>query len=74
VVFVPPEAVVSSASGPVVYVAVGSQAQRRAVTIGISEDERVEITTGLEAGELVITRGQTNLPDGAAITVQLQAP
>jgi RND family efflux transporter MFP subunit len=71
VVFVPPEAIVGSGANAAVYVAVGSQARRRLVTVGISEEERVEITSGVEAGDLVITRGQTSLPDGSAISVQL---
>lgn len=74
VVFVPPEAVIGGAGDAVVYVAVGSQARRRTVTTGITDDERVEITSGLDAGELVITRGQANLPDGAAISVDLRTP
>ena len=73
-VFVPPDAVVGGAGGAVVYVALGGQAQRRTVTTGIADDERVEITSGLEAGELVITRGHANLPDGAAISVDLRTP
>ena len=74
VVFVPPEAVVGTGASAVVYVAAGSQAQRRSVTIGIADDERVEITSGVGAGDLVITRGHTNLPDGAAISVEVQRP
>lgn len=74
VVFVSPEAVVGAGGDAAVYVAVGSQAQRRAVTTGIADDERVEITSGVDAGELVITRGHANLPDGAAINVEVQQP
>ena len=73
VVFVTAEAIVGSGANAAVYVAVGNQAQRRTVTTGISDDERVEITSGVEAGDLVITRGQTNLPDGATISVDLGA-
>ena len=74
VVFVPPEAVVGTGANAALYVAVGSQAQRRPVTLGIADDERVEITSGVNAGELVITRGHTNLAEGAAISVEVQRP
>ena len=70
-VFVPVEALVRSAREAVLYVAAGNTAERRVVTVGVETDERVEITSGLKAGELVITRGQNGLEDGAAISVDL---
>jgi len=39
------------------------------VTTGLSDADSVEIVSGVEAGELVITRGQGGLADGAAISV-----
>jgi membrane fusion protein, multidrug efflux system len=71
VVFVPPEAVVRAGGETVVMVANGSAAERRAVTTGIAEENRVEIRTGLRAGELVITRGQLGLVNGQAISVSV---
>jgi len=50
-------------------VAAGSRAERRVVKTGIEDEARIEITEGLRAGELVITRGQLGLTDGAAVTV-----
>jgi len=74
-VFVPAEALVRSgdkAGGEaVLFVAAGNTAKRRAVTVGVETDERAEITSGIKAGELVITRGQAGLQDGAAISVDL---
>jgi membrane fusion protein (multidrug efflux system) len=52
-----------------VFVAVNGTAGRRIVTTGLRNDDFVEITSGIEAGELVITRGQLGLTDGAAISV-----
>jgi hypothetical protein len=43
------------------------------VTIGISTEERVEIRSGVQAGDLVITRGHANLPDGALVSVDTGA-
>jgi RND family efflux transporter MFP subunit len=68
-VFVPAEAVVRSGRDAVLFIAAGNTAERRAVTLGVETDERVEITSGLKAGELVVTRGQAALANGAAISV-----
>jgi RND family efflux transporter MFP subunit len=69
VVFLPPEAVVRDGDETVVFVAAGDRAERRVVTIGLSDLQRVEITSGLQEGELVVTRGQLNLIDGSLINV-----
>jgi RND family efflux transporter MFP subunit len=68
-VLVAPEAIVRDASGAAVFVAAGDHAERRAVTLGVSDDRRVQITSGVRAGELVIMRGHSGLADGAAISV-----
>ena len=52
-----------------VFVANGSRAERRRVKTGIADESRVEITEGVRAGELVITRGHVGLTEGAALTV-----
>jgi multidrug efflux pump subunit AcrA (membrane-fusion protein) len=52
-----------------VYVAANGKAQRRAIETGIEDGEHVEVRSGVKAGEMVITHGQTGLPDGAAISV-----
>ncbi len=70
-VFVPVEALVRSGREVLLYVAAGNTAERRVVTVGVETDERAEIASGLEAGELVITRGQNGLEDGATISVDL---
>ncbi len=71
VVFIPPEALVRLGSETAVFVAAGDRAERRVVTTGISDDRGVEITSNLRPGELVITRGQNGLADGARINVAL---
>ncbi len=74
-IFVPAEAVVRAGGQAgreaALYIAAGNTAERRAVMVGVETDDRVEITSGIKAGELVITRGQSGLPDGAAISVDL---
>ena len=68
-VLVPAEAVLREGGETVVFVVSDSRARRRPVKTGIEDAARIEITSGLRAGELVITRGHVGLSDGAAITV-----
>ena len=77
VVLVPVAAVVREAEETAVFVAVGNKARRRVIVPGLGNAEHVEVRSGLKAGELVITRGQAGLPDGATISVtpaQTSAP
>lgn len=68
VVLVPAAAVVREGAETFVFIADAGRAQRRAVQIGIAEETRVEIVSGVKAGEIVIVEGQVGLPDEAAIT------
>jgi RND family efflux transporter MFP subunit len=68
-VLVPTEALVRDGNDVAVFVAAESRAERRRVKTGIEDAARTEITEGVRAGELVITRGHVGLSDGAAITV-----
>ena len=68
-VLIPAEAIVREGGETVIFVAAGSRAERRSVKTGIEDEARIEITDGLRAGELVITRGHLGLTDGAAVTV-----
>ncbi len=43
-------------------------AHRRAVTVGMSDGTRIEVTSGLEPGLTVITSGQERLFEGAPVT------
>jgi multidrug efflux pump subunit AcrA (membrane-fusion protein) len=45
------------------------RAVRRVVTIGVENEERVEITGGLEAGEVVVSVGQNFLSDGELVRI-----
>jgi membrane fusion protein (multidrug efflux system) len=52
-----------------VYVVVEGVAHKRLVTIGFSNSQSVEIITGVKANEMVITTGQRNLRDEAAVEI-----
>lgn len=71
VVLLPAEAIVTDGAQSVVFIANESRAERRAVTTGITDGTRVEITSGVKRGEVVITRGHIGLVDGAPISVDL---
>jgi len=68
VVLVPSVAVVREGDQTGVFVASGGKAERRPVTLGLNDATRVEIVSGVKAGEQVIVDGQAGLPDGAAIS------
>lgn len=72
VLFVSPDALVQSGSEQALFVAVGDRAQRRVVTTGVADEQGVEILSGLNAGDLVITRGQATLADGAPISATIE--
>lgn len=46
-----------------------SKAHKKVVKTGLASTDHIEIVTGLAAGDLVITHGQDELPDNAAIAV-----
>ncbi|MBI4886220.1 MAG: efflux RND transporter periplasmic adaptor subunit [Acidobacteria bacterium] len=69
VVLVPAAALVREGEETAVFVAAGDKAERRAVTIGLTDGMHVEIVSGIKAGESVIVDGQAGLPDGAAISI-----
>lgn len=62
-------AIVGSVQDANVFVVKDSVAVLRPVTLGLSEGGRVEITSGLSAGERVVLSGQINLADGMRVQV-----
>ncbi len=66
---VPEEAVVPEGASTWVFVVEDGHAVRRRVDLGIRRGGRVEVTTGLGAGETVVTNGQFRLRDGGAVQV-----
>lgn len=52
------------------FVVASDRAVRRAVTTGAVSGESVEVTSGLAAGDTVVTRGAFNLQDGDRIQIQ----
>jgi membrane fusion protein (multidrug efflux system) len=71
---VPRQAVIRELNEAYVFVADGKVARRRPVEIGLEEGTRIEVTSGLKAGEQVITAGQGALKDQAPIAIAATAP
>lgn len=71
-VLIPVDAVIRTGTESIVMVAAGSAADRRVVVTGIVDGDRVEIVSGVNPGELVITRGHIGLADGAEISVAVE--
>jgi RND family efflux transporter MFP subunit len=65
---VPAIAVVKDGAALAVFVAAGNQARKRPVVPGLVDTEHMEIRSGVRAGDMVITQGQSNLRDGSPIT------
>ena len=66
----PITAVTNVNNQPTVYVITADgQVEERSVTTGLTTKTQVEITSGVQAGETVVTNGQVNLQDGAKVEV-----
>jgi membrane fusion protein (multidrug efflux system) len=66
---VPRSAVTDRGGKRVVFVLVGQRVARREVTLGLGDDEKVEVREGVTAGERVVTRGLETLTDQTRVRV-----
>lgn len=66
---VPEEALMPSADGQFVFVVRDGKAVSVAVSTGGRRDSQVEILSGLEPGEMVVTAGQVKLREGAVVEI-----
>jgi membrane fusion protein (multidrug efflux system) len=64
---VPRSAVLQDEQGAYVFRVVGGKAQRVAVTTGLKSDQWIEITSGLNPDEAVVTVGNYELKDGMPV-------
>jgi RND family efflux transporter MFP subunit len=67
---VPQAALRNDGDRPVVFVLRGDQVERRAITIGAAEGDRVEVLSGLSDGERVVIDAPASLADGARVIVR----
>lgn len=66
---IPREALVGSIREAQIYVVENSIARLRKIEIGSDLGDRLEVTSGIRAGERVITNGQINLKDSVEVKV-----
>ncbi len=64
---VPKSAVRSSEGGDVVFVVKDERAERRAVKVGQTDGDQVQVVAGLNAGERVVVDGPAKLTDGERV-------
>jgi membrane fusion protein (multidrug efflux system) len=68
VTMVPEESVLQRSDGSVVFRLVGAdRVERRVVEIGEFHRGMIEVRSGLEAGDVIVTRGHADLVDGAVV-------
>lgn len=67
VITVPSDAITEVLDGSIVYTVVDGKAVRTPVTTGSSNDTRTVITSGLDAGDVVVTAGTVS--DGSSVNV-----
>ena len=65
----PKEAVLRELKMAYVFVARDDVAEKRVVTLGLEEDDRIEVLTGLDPGERIVIAGQGGLEDGSSIKI-----
>jgi HlyD family secretion protein len=68
---VPADAILTGADGgtTVMVIDKDGKARQTTVTAGIRNDDKVQILSGLDAGQQVVTTGVYGLPDGAKVTI-----
>ncbi len=66
---VPKSAIVDTQGRKGVFMVQNDQAVFRAVSLGLEEPDRVEVTDGLQEGDAVVTTGASALRDGARVLV-----
>ena len=64
---VPPSALVRDDSGPAVYVVTADTAQRTPVTVGIEKGDAIEIVSGVQDGQTVLTSSVHGLGEKAKL-------
>jgi RND family efflux transporter MFP subunit len=68
-IMIPTTCVVRDRERAYVFVVDGGRARRRDVKVGIEVGEKVQVVSGLSAGEMVVVSGQERLYDGAPVRI-----
>lgn len=68
-IILPQNALLEDAEGYYTFVAKNGQAERRNLEISLENEDNAAVSSGLEAGERVITLGKESIRDGSSINV-----
>jgi len=68
-ILIPQSAMIDDGVAQRAYVVVDGKAVSRALVTGLTDNEHVEVLSGLSPGERVVTKGQPSLSDGAPVKV-----
>ncbi len=71
-IIIPYSAVLYAEEGeqsPYVFTVTNNRAVKKSITLGVQEQKRMEVVTGLAEGERVVTLGKENLNDGSPVIV-----
>ena len=71
---IPANAVLANATGDYVYINENGKAARRAIVIGARLEGMVEVKSGLQPGDEVVTEGVVNVIEGANLNVVNPSP
>lgn len=66
---IPSRCLVGGTQQPSVYVVDNGKASLRPVTVGMRQDDVVEVLSGLGTNDKVVTSGQLNIADGSAVSI-----
>ena len=69
IAIVPRQAVTQRAGRNVVFVIDGQRAVRRNVSLGLADDDKIEVRDGVKPGERIVVRGLETLTDGTRVRV-----
>ncbi len=69
-VIVPKDALIEREGSMFAFVIAGGKAQRRALTMGITDTKRAQVLSGVKPGESVVVIGAQGLQDGDAVEVK----
>lgn len=66
---IPRTALVESIQNPYVFVLEGNVARRRNIEVGAELGDKLQVRSGLSAGDKIVTTGQINLSDGKPVQI-----
>jgi HlyD family secretion protein len=67
---IPTQAIVRDTSGSIVYIAKSDSAFRKTVTVGLEQNSRMEILSGITDSNRVIVIGQQYVRDKSPVKIQ----